>query len=77
VASDLEVIELFKSGRHDVILDRFDEYRAIPWEGLGGHYLQMIAALGGRECRAKGTVLSDYENARGTGNIHIWFEAQT
>jgi aromatic ring-opening dioxygenase catalytic subunit (LigB family) len=77
VESDLEAIELFRSGRHDVILDRFDEYRAIPWEGLGGHYLQMIAALGGRECRAKGTVLSDYENARGTGNVHIWFEAQT
>lgn len=77
VESDLEVIELLEHGRHDVILDRFDEYRAIPWEGLGGHYLQMVAALGGRECRAKGTVLSDYENARGTGNVHIWFEAQT
>jgi aromatic ring-opening dioxygenase catalytic subunit (LigB family) len=74
VASDLEVIELFKQGRHDVVLERFPEYRAIPWEGLGGHYLQMIAALGGPACRAKGEVLSDYENARGTGNVHIWFE---
>ncbi|HTK36775.1 MAG TPA: hypothetical protein VL358_16005 [Caulobacteraceae bacterium] len=74
VASDLEAIELFKQGRHDVVLERFPEYRAIPWEGLGGHYLQMIAALGGAECQAKGEVLSDYENARGTGNVHIWFE---
>ncbi|HTI67187.1 MAG TPA: hypothetical protein VL460_06530 [Caulobacteraceae bacterium] len=73
IASDREVIELFKQGRHDVVLDRFPEYRAIPWEGLGGHYLQMIAALGGRECQAKGEVLSEYENARGTGNVHIWF----
>ena len=74
IASDLEVIGLFEQGRHDVILDRFPEYRAIPWEGLGGHYLQMISALGGPACQAKGEVLSDYENARGTGNVHIWFE---
>ncbi|MEQ6332646.1 hypothetical protein [Sphingobium sp. MK2] len=75
IKSDLEVVELFKQGRHDVIVDRFPTvYAKIPWEGLGGHYLQMVGAMGGRDCRAKGTVLSEYENARGTGNIHIWFE---
>jgi 3,4-dihydroxyphenylacetate 2,3-dioxygenase len=73
-ASDREVIALFGQGRHDHVLERFAEYRAIPWEGFGGHYLQMIAALGGAECRAKGEQLSDYENARGTGNVHIWFD---
>lgn len=72
-ASDREVIALFEQGRHDVILERFREYRAIPWEGFGGHYLQMIAALGGASCRARGEQLSAYENARGTGNIHVWF----
>jgi 3,4-dihydroxyphenylacetate 2,3-dioxygenase len=72
--SDLEAIRLFTEGRHDQILARFpDEYRKIPWEGLGGHYLQMIGALGGAACRSKGEPLSQYENARGTGNIHIWF----
>ena len=34
----------------------------------------MIGALGGAECRTPGVALSEYENARGTGNIHIWFE---
>ncbi|MEO5597676.1 MAG: catechol 1,2-dioxygenase [Novosphingobium sp.] len=75
VASDREAIALLEQGRHDVIVDRFpDVYRKLPWEGLGGHYLQMVGALGGRELRAKGEVLSDYENARGTGNVHMWFE---
>lgn len=75
VASDREAIALLEDGRHDVIVDRFPTvYRKIPWEGLGGHYLQMIGALGGREARARGEVLSEYENARGTGNLHMWFE---
>ncbi|HEX8415809.1 MAG TPA: hypothetical protein VF637_18290 [Sphingomicrobium sp.] len=75
VASDREAIALLQEGRHDVIVDRFPTvYRKIPWEGLGGHYLQMVGALGGRDCRSKGEALSEYENARGTGNIHMWFE---
>jgi aromatic ring-opening dioxygenase catalytic subunit (LigB family) len=74
IESDHEVIGMFEQGRHDLILERFAEYRAIPWEGLGGHYLQMIGALGGSACHARGETLSEYENARGTGNIHIWFE---
>src|SRR5207253_2115031 len=37
------------------------------------HFLQMVGAMGGADCRAKGEPLSAYENARGTGNIHIWF----
>jgi aromatic ring-opening dioxygenase catalytic subunit (LigB family) len=74
IARDLEVIEHFRHGRHDLVLDRFDEYRSIPWEGWGGHYLQMIGALGGSACRLTGETLSDYENARGTGNIHCWFD---
>ncbi len=73
-ASDRTAIALLEGGHHDIILERFpEEYSHIPWEGLGGHYLQMIGALGGAECRAKGEALSEYENARGTGNIHIWF----
>ena len=43
------------------------------WEAFGAHYLQMVGAMGGAECRAKGEALSEYENARGTGNIHMWF----
>ena len=75
IARDKEAIALFEQGRHDLVLEQWDEkFRKLPWEGFGGHYLQMVGALGGVECRAQGTPLSDYENARGTGNIHIWFD---
>lgn len=75
IASDKQAIELFKQGRHDLILERWDEdYRTKPWEAFGAHYLQMLGALGGAACRAPGEQLSDYENARGTGNVHMWFD---
>jgi aromatic ring-opening dioxygenase catalytic subunit (LigB family) len=76
IASDKGAIELMKAGRHDEVLARWqDEYRKLPWEAFGAHYLQMVGALGGRACRTPGEVLSAYENARGTGNIHIWFQS--
>lgn len=75
IESDKKAVALFAEGRHDAILDQWDtEFRPMFWEGFGAHYLQMVGALGGRDCRAKGTPMSDYENARGTGNIHIWFD---
>ncbi|CAN7312356.1 extradiol ring-cleavage dioxygenase [Variovorax paradoxus] len=77
IISDKRAIALMQEGRHDEILARWnEEYRRLPWEAFGAHYLQMLGALGGAECRAKGVVLSDYENARGTGNVHIWFDSQ-
>ena len=76
IESDKHAIELFKQGRHDSILERWDsDYRKKPWEAFGAHYLQMVGAMGGAACRSKGVTLSEYENARGTGNIHIWFES--
>ncbi|MBK4999964.1 extradiol ring-cleavage dioxygenase [Pseudomonas sp. S31] len=75
VESDKGAIALMAEGRHDQILARWDEdYRRQPWEAFGAHYLQMIGALGGANCQAKGEALSAYENARGTGNIHVWFD---
>jgi 3,4-dihydroxyphenylacetate 2,3-dioxygenase len=75
IARDKEAMALFEQGRHADILDQWDaKFRPLPWEGFGGHYLQMVGALGARECTAKGTALSDYENARGTGNVHMWFD---
>jgi len=75
VELDKEAIRHMLEGRHDRILDDWDaKYRPVYWEAAGAHYLQMLGALGGRECRAKGSALSDYENARGTGNIHVWFD---
>jgi aromatic ring-opening dioxygenase catalytic subunit (LigB family) len=75
IDSDKGAIELLKQGRHDTLLERWDdEYRKLPWEAFGAHYLQMLGAMGGADCRAKGQPLSAYENARGTGNIHMWFD---
>ena len=77
IASDKGAIELMRQGRHDAILEHWnDEYRRLPWEAFGSHYLQMIGAMGGADCIAKGEPLSAYENARGTGNIHVWFDTQ-
>lgn len=74
IASDRRAIDLMAEGRHDVILENWDrDYRRLPWEAFGAHYLQMIGAMGGTACRARGVALSAYENARGTGNIHVWF----
>ena len=78
IASDKAAIALMEQGRHDSVLARWDDdYRKKPWEAFGAHYLQMLGAMGGAACRAKGEALSAYENARGTGNIHIWFETAT
>jgi hypothetical protein len=75
IDSDKAAIALMREGRHDQILARWDDdYRRRPWEAFGAHYLQMVGALGGAACRARGEPLSAYENARGTGNIHIWFD---
>lgn len=75
IESDKQAIAFLEQGRHDTILERWDsDYRNKPWEAFGAHYLQMLGALGGAQCRAKGEALSAYENARGTGNIHMWFD---
>ena len=77
IASDKGAIDLLCQGQHAEIIDRWDgEYRKLPWEAFGAHYLQMLGALGGRQCQARGEALSAYENARGTGNIHLWFDTQ-
>ena len=75
-ALDQEILALWKEGRHDIVLDRFPELEAAKYEGHGAHYVQMMGALGGKSCRAKGTQLSEYENAAGTGNVHVWFDLQ-
>ena len=34
----------------------------------------MAEAIGGMNCRAKGRQFGDYENATGTGQVHLWFD---
>jgi 3,4-dihydroxyphenylacetate 2,3-dioxygenase len=74
VTLDHEVIASWSQGDHASVIDRYRELRAAAYEGLAGHYLQMVGALGGRRCRARGEQLSAYENAMGTGNVHVWFD---
>jgi len=38
------------------------------------HYLMMAAALGETDFCAPGRQISDYENAIGTSQVHVWFE---
>lgn len=74
VKLDHEIMALWERGRHADVIARYAELRAASYEGFGGHYLQMIGALGGEHCTARGVRLTDYENAVGTANVHIWFD---
>jgi 3,4-dihydroxyphenylacetate 2,3-dioxygenase len=73
-AADMERLQWMYEGRHDRIIDTMPEFMRFTPEGRFGHYLQMIAALGGRDCRAPGVLYGDYENAVGTGQAHVWFD---
>lgn len=73
-AADEQRIEWMQAGDHAAILDGMDDYRQHAPEGRFGHFLMMQAAVGGRHCIATGEPLSDYENATGTGQVHVWFD---
>ena len=73
-AADEAIIGRWEAGDHAVVIDGYPAFRAHAPEGLFGHYLMMVGAIGGRDCRAPGGAYSDYESAAGTGQIHMWFE---
>jgi 3,4-dihydroxyphenylacetate 2,3-dioxygenase len=73
-AADLERLAWMADGRHDRVIDAMDDFMRFTPEGRFGHYLQMVAAIGGRDCVATGEMFSDYESAVGTGQAHVWFE---
>ena len=73
-AADLERLACWAAGDHAAVIDAMDAYRPHRPEGMFGHYLMMAAALGGRECAAIGKRFSEYENAAGTGQVHVWFD---
>ena len=72
-AMDEQILALWRGGEHRAVIDLYADYRAYQPEGLFGHYLMAIGAIGGRDCRARGTQMSDYESALGTGQVHMWF----
>jgi 3,4-dihydroxyphenylacetate 2,3-dioxygenase len=73
-AADEERLRWMEAGDHARIIDGMPEYHPHNPEGGFGHFLAMIGAVGGRDCTAPGTLFSDYENATGTGQVHVWFE---
>jgi len=73
-AADERRIEWMKEGAHRRIVEEMDDYMPHNPEGDFGHYLMMLGAVGGPDCVATGELFSDYENATGTGQVHVWFE---
>lgn len=73
-AADLERLGWFAAGNHGRVIDTMPQFLPFAPEARFGHYLMMVGALGGRECRARGVQYSEYENATGTSQVHVWFE---
>lgn len=73
-AMDERILALWRAGNHQAVIDLYPTYRPFAPEGFFGHYLIMVGALGGARCTATGTQMSDYENAAGTGQVHVWFD---
>jgi 3,4-dihydroxyphenylacetate 2,3-dioxygenase len=73
-AADLERIGWFEAGDHARVLDTMPDYLKVRPEAKFAHYLIMIAALGERAVTAPGRRFSEYENAIGTGQMHLWFD---
>ena len=63
-----------EAGDHRQIVESMPDYLTVAPEGDFGHYLMMLGSIGGAACTAKGELFSDYENATGTGQVHVWFD---
>lgn len=73
-AADEQRLRWMETGEHRRIVEMMDDYMPHNPEGDFGHYLMMLGAVGGPDCTAPGELFSDYENATGTGQVHVWFE---
>lgn len=72
--ADYERLRWFAEGNHAAVIDTMPEYLRHAPEARFGHYLMMAAACGGRDWNARGRQFSDYENATGTSQVHVWFD---
>jgi 3,4-dihydroxyphenylacetate 2,3-dioxygenase len=72
--ADAAVIRALMNGDHAAVINDMPYYLTMKPEARFAHYLMMVGALGGPACKAKGMSYSDYENAVGTAQMHIWFE---
>ncbi|MFH8753839.1 catechol 1,2-dioxygenase [Streptomyces rimosus] len=73
-AADEQRVAWLESGRHDRVIATMPEYRRHTPEGNFGHYLTLAGTLGGSRCTASARRYSEYENAIGTGQVHLWFD---
>lgn len=71
---DEQRLDWWQQGDHKSVIENMNGYRKHAPEGRFGHYLIMAGALGGVNCKAKGRMFSNYENATGTGQVHVWFD---
>ncbi|HVU02947.1 MAG TPA: hypothetical protein VHE30_14405 [Polyangiaceae bacterium] len=72
---DRRILSLWERGDHAAVVELCPEYQARHHpEGRFAHYLMALGAAGGAECRARGERLSEYENAVGTGQVHVLFD---
>jgi aromatic ring-opening dioxygenase catalytic subunit (LigB family) len=76
-AADLERMAWLEAGEHRKVVDTMPEFLRFRPEAMFGHYLMMVGAIGGRDCTSRGIAYSEYENAIGTGQVHIWFPRPT
>lgn len=71
--ADYQRLEWFYRGDHAAVIDTMPEFlRHVP-EARFGHYLMMAGACGGRDWNWPGVRYSDYENATGTSQVHVYF----
>jgi 3,4-dihydroxyphenylacetate 2,3-dioxygenase len=75
--ADGRILGLWERGDHAAVVAMYPEYeRAHHPEGRFAHYLVALGALGGAACRVPGSRLSAYENAVGTGQVHVLFRPE-
>jgi 3,4-dihydroxyphenylacetate 2,3-dioxygenase len=73
-AMDERILQLWEQGDHAAVVELYPRYLAeCQPEGRFAHYLMALGAVGGRSCRLRGARLSSYENAVGTGQVHVLF----
>jgi aromatic ring-opening dioxygenase catalytic subunit (LigB family) len=71
--ADYERLEWFYKGDHASVIDTMPEFLKHVPEARFGHYLMMAGACGGRNWDWTGVRYSDYENATGTSQVHVYF----
>jgi aromatic ring-opening dioxygenase catalytic subunit (LigB family) len=72
--ADAERISWFVRGDHARVLATMPDFYRFKPEARFGHYLMMIGALGEADCTAPARQYGEYENAVGTGQVHLWFD---